>query len=147
MHAIIHKHFFHSFRNYSRILRNRRKFWYQSVIVFHSKQMKFSTSFFNDNWNFSIIVLEKFAFIRKFSIHKSHFVNFFLYKMKTFVLSLLSFILNKSKRLKNRITLKWLKRLKKKLTFHCRLWSKNQTHFSKLLWKQTFFRTKIFRLV
>ena len=81
--------------------------------------------FIRNRWNFRLLfsmINETFqSFFSKdlLSFENFQFTNlilstFFLYRMKTFVLSLLFFMSNKSKRLKNRIALKRFKKLKKK---------------------------------
>ena len=99
-----------------------REFW-KIVENFDINQWSY---FIRDRWNFrfffsAIIEVFQLSFSKDLlSFENFQFTNhilfaFFLYKMKIFALSLLSFISNKSKRLKNRITLKRIKRLKKKI--------------------------------
>ena len=68
--------------------------------------MKILIFFNNNNENFLILVFEKFVSIRKFSIHRSYFVN---------SLFIIFFIFNILKRLKNRIILTKLNKLKEKI--------------------------------
>ena len=81
--------------------------------------------FIRDRWNFRLLfsaIIEAFqSFFSKdlLSFENSQFTDFilttfFLYKMKIFAFSLFFFMSNKLKRLKNRITLKRLKKLKEK---------------------------------
>ena len=99
-----------------------REFW-KIVENFDINQWSY---FIRNRWNFrfffsTIIEIFQSSFSKDlFSFENFQFTDrilsvFFLYKMKTFVFSLLSFMSNKSKRLKNRIALKRLKRLKEKI--------------------------------
>ena len=47
-------------------------------MIFYAKKILFLILFCNNTRNFAIIVFERFIFIRKFSIHRSHFVYFFI---------------------------------------------------------------------
>ena len=99
-----------------------REFW-EIVENFDINQWSY---FIRDRWNFRLLfsaIIEVFqsSFSKDLlSFENFQFTNrtlfaFFLYKMKTFALLLLSFISNKSKRLKKRIALKRLKKLKEKI--------------------------------
>ena len=97
-----------------------REFW-KIVENFDINQWSY---FIRNRWNFrflfsTIIKVFQFSFSKDLlSFENFQFTDrilstFFLYKIKIFVLLLLFFMSNKSKRLKNRIALKRLKRLKK----------------------------------
>ena len=84
------------------------------MIVFHANEMKILTFFCSNNKNSSIIVYERFAFIRKFSIYRSHFVNPFFIQNENFRSFITFFYIQQIKTFKKSHSISITKQIKKK---------------------------------
>ena len=109
------------------------------MIVLYSKQMKFSTFFFSDNWSFSIIVFERFALIREFSIHKSHFVSFSFVQNENFRFFIIFFHVKQIKTFEKSYSTETRKKIKKKTDISLSIViEKSNTFFEIVLRTNTF---------
>ena len=104
------------------------------MIVFYTKKMKILIFFCSNDRNFSIIVFEKFAFIRKFSIHRSHFVNFFFIQNENFRFFTIFFYIQQIKTFEKSHSISIIKQIKKKIDIiFLTLTEKSNTYFEIIL--------------